>query len=103
MPVPAAAPPIVEEALAAPGRALEGPVREQMEGHFGQNLGAVLLHTDALAAASARAVGAEAYTVGRDVGFGQGRYRPQTSEGMRLLAHELTHTVQQRSAVALRP
>lgn len=55
----------------------------------------VRVHTDAKAAESARAVNALAYTVGRDVVFGAGRYAPATREGQRLLAHELTHVVQQ--------
>ena len=53
------------------------------------------VHTDAKAAESARAVKRLAYTVGRDVVFGAGRYAPGTTEGDRLLAHELTHVVQQ--------
>jgi hypothetical protein len=59
------------------------------------DFGNVRLHTDAKAAESARAVGALAYTVGSDVVFGAGRYAPQTREGSRLIAHELTHVVQQ--------
>ena len=55
------------------------------------------MHTDARAAESALDVGAEAYTVGRDVVFGPGRYSPSTSAGRRLLAHELAHVVQQGS------
>jgi outer membrane protein OmpA-like peptidoglycan-associated protein len=59
------------------------------------NLNDVRVHTDARAAESARAVNARAYTVGRDVVFGQGEYDPQSSSGRRLLAHELAHVVQQ--------
>ena len=58
----------------------------------------VRVHTDARAAESAQAVGALAYTVGRDVIFGAGRYAPQTASGRELLAHELTHVVQQQHA-----
>jgi outer membrane protein OmpA-like peptidoglycan-associated protein len=61
------------------------------------NLNDVRVHTDARAAESARAVNARAYTVGRDVVFGQGEYDPQSSAGRRLLAHELAHVVQQTS------
>lgn len=55
----------------------------------------VRIHTDACAAESARAVNAAAYTVGRDIVFGEGQYQPNTRQGQRLLAHELTHVAQQ--------
>jgi Domain of unknown function (DUF4157) len=67
-----------------------------MEPRFGHDFSKVRVHTDAEAAESAQAVNALAYTVGRDVVFGAGQYAPQTSEGRRLLAHELTHVVQQQ-------
>lgn len=60
----------------------------------------VRLHADPTAAASATALGARAYTAGRDIYFGQGWYAPETREGRRLLAHELTHVVQQREGAA---
>ncbi len=66
-----------------------------MEGRFGTDLGHLRVHTGPQAAASARSVGARAFTVGRDVVFGAGRYAPASAEGRRLLAHELTHVVQQ--------
>jgi hypothetical protein len=66
-----------------------------MEERFGEDFGHVRVHTDARAADSAEAVAARAYTVGRDVVFGAGRYAPETGEGQRLLAHELAHVVQQ--------
>lgn len=53
------------------------------------------VHTDEGAAETAQAVNARAFTVGRDVVFGAGQYQPETNEGRRLLAHELTHLVQQ--------
>jgi hypothetical protein len=71
-----------------------------MEPRFGHDFGRVRVHTNTKAADSARAVNADAYTVGRDVVFGAGRFTPGTSEGRRLLAHELTHVVQQDSAIA---
>jgi peptidoglycan hydrolase-like protein with peptidoglycan-binding domain len=55
----------------------------------------VRLHADARAAESAREVNAKAYTVGHDIVFGEGHYRPETSDGRKLLAHELAHTIQQ--------
>jgi hypothetical protein len=66
-----------------------------MEARFGHDFGRVRVHTDTRAAESARAVNALAYTVGRDVVFGAGRYTPETGEGERLVAHELAHVVQQ--------
>ncbi len=66
-----------------------------MEPRFGHDFSQVRIHTDERAAETARAVNALAYTVGRDVVFGAGQYAPQTDEGRRLLAHELTHVVQQ--------
>lgn len=93
-----AAPPAVHAALNAPGHPLSGADRTAMEGRFGQDFRHVRVHTDAQAAASARAINARAYTVGRDVVFGEGQYAPGTHAGRRLLAHELTHVVQQRAA-----
>jgi hypothetical protein len=66
-----------------------------MEPRFGHDFSRVRVHTDAKAAASAMAVNALAYTVGHNVVFGTGQYRPTTLEGRKLLAHELTHVVQQ--------
>jgi hypothetical protein len=71
-----------------------------MEARFGHDFSTVRVHTDGRAAESARGVNANAYTVGSDVVFGSGTYRPGTFEGNRLLAHELAHTVQQRGATA---
>lgn len=77
------------------GQPLEPLVRAEMQSRLGQDLSLVWIHADAQAAASARAMGAAAYTVGRDVYFAAGRYAPQTEPGRRLLAHELTHHLQQ--------
>ena len=92
---PAVAPPIVHEVLRSPGRPLEPETRSLMENRFGHDFGHVRVHADAQAAESARAVGALAYTVGRDVVFGAGQLAPSSSAGRRLLAHELTHVAQQ--------
>lgn len=70
-------------------------MRHYFEPRFGYDFSQVRVHTDAKAAESARAVNALAFTVGRDVAFGAGQYAPGTTEGKRLLAHELTHVVQQ--------
>jgi hypothetical protein len=92
---PFRAPPLVHEALATPGRPLEAATRDAMEQSFGHDFGRVRVHTDARADASARAVSALAYTVGTDIVFAAGRYSPGTGAGRALLAHELTHVVQQ--------
>ena len=88
------------------GAPLDTSVRARYEPGLGASLADVRIHADEQAAASADALGAEAYTVGRHVVFNAGRYRPDSSEGQRLLAHELTHVVQQRgrtdAAVPLR-
>jgi Domain of unknown function (DUF4157) len=88
-------PPIVHDVLRSSGRPLDVGTRAFMEPRFGHDFSGVRVHTDAKAAQSARAVNAVAYTVGKDVVFGAGQYAPGTSEGRRLIAHELTHTIQQ--------
>ncbi len=87
---------IVHEALSSPGQPLDAGTRAFMEPRFGHDFSQVRVHTDRQAAQSAQAVNALAYTVGRDVVFGEGEYKPETSEGRRLLVHELMHVVQQR-------
>ncbi len=77
------------------GSPLDAETRAFMEPRFGHNFGQVRVHTDEEAAASARTVRALAYTVGRDIVFAAGQYHPGTQSGRRLLAHELTHVVQQ--------
>jgi hypothetical protein len=77
------------------GRPLDGQTRAWFEPRLGHDLGGVRVHTGAQADASAKAIDALAYTVGRDVVFAANRYSPGTHEGRRLLAHELTHVKQQ--------
>ncbi|MBP1468346.1 DUF4157 domain-containing protein, partial [Candidatus Chloroploca sp. M-50] len=89
------APPIVHDVLRSPGQPLDAATRAYMEPRFGRDFGDVRVHTDAQAAESARAVQANAYTVGNHIAFGAGRYTPQSSAGQRLMAHELAHVVQQ--------
>jgi hypothetical protein len=93
-----AVPPIVSEVLRSPGQPLDRQTRAFFEPRFGHDFSRVRVHADANAAASAAAVNALAYTVGRDVAFGAGQYAPETSAGRKLLAHELTHVVQQGSS-----
>jgi hypothetical protein len=88
---------IVNAALDSPGEALDPATRTLMESSFGSDFAGVRVHTDELGAESAAAVRAHAYTSGNDIVFAQGRYAPGTPEGQRLLAHELTHVVQQAS------
>lgn len=78
------------------GRPLTREQRTYFEPRFGADFGQVRLHTDGSADSAARAVGALAYTRGYDIVFRKGEYRPESSAGRRLLAHELTHVVQQR-------
>jgi Domain of unknown function (DUF4157)/L,D-transpeptidase catalytic domain len=92
---PSVVPPIVHEVLNSPGQPLDAGTRAFFEPGFGYDFSNVRAHTNAKAAESARAVNALAYTVGRDVVFGAKQYSPGTNEGRRLLAHELTHVVQQ--------
>jgi hypothetical protein len=89
---------IVDEVLRSPGRPLDTLVRNDMEQRFGHDFSRVRLHTDMLANASARATNAHAYTVGHDIVFGTGRFAPDTAEGIKLIAHELVHVVQQGEA-----
>ena len=77
------------------GQPIPGVLRESMESRFGHDFSGVRVHTDAHASKSAESVDADAYTAGRDIFFGSGQYRPDTNDGRRLLAHELTHVVQQ--------
>jgi hypothetical protein len=91
-----AAPASVDHALASPGRPLEPALRQEMEQRFDQDFSGVRVHTGALAEQSARDVMARAYTVGNDIVFGAGGFASGAQEGRRLIAHELTHVVQQR-------
>jgi hypothetical protein len=87
-------PPLVHGVLRRLGKPLGAAARRLMEPRFGSDFGGVRVHADALAARSAASVNARAYTVGEQIVFGAGEYRPDTAEGQRLLAHELAHVVQ---------
>jgi hypothetical protein len=91
----AAAPPEVHRALASAATPLDSATRAYMEPRFGIDFSHVRVHTDEQAAESARAVHSLAYTVGRDLVFDTGEYAPESTDGRRLLAHELAHVVQQ--------
>ena len=93
--------PDVEAAIAASrsgGHPLERNVAERLEPSLGESLADVRVHTGEGAAALARAVEARAFTVGPDIFFARGEYRPGTPAGDRLVAHEVTHALQQRGA-----
>jgi Domain of unknown function (DUF4157) len=89
------APPIISDVLRSSGQPLDATTRTYFEPRFGHDFSGVRVHTNAEAAESVRSVGARAYTVGRDVVFGAGQYQPHSFGGRRLIAHELTHVVQQ--------
>ena len=80
------------------GEKLPDSEREFFESRMGHDFGDVRIHTGSEAAQVSRDVNAKAFTIGRDVVFGEGEYKPGTPEGRRLMAHELTHTVQQGAA-----
>lgn len=90
-----AVPRIVHNVLRSPGQPLDATNRAYFESRFGHDFSGVRVHADAKAAESARAVNALAYTVGRDVVFGEGQYVPASASGRRLLIHELSHVLQQ--------
>jgi hypothetical protein len=79
------------------GSPLDDSTRGFMESRFGHDFGDVRIHNDSRASDSALAVNAQAYTVGNDIVFQSDRYQPHSSEGQQMIAHELTHVVQQRS------
>ena len=92
------APSVVHDVVRSSGSPLDSATRSYMEPRFGHDFSHVRIHTDDRAAESARSVNAVAYAVGSHVVFDRGRYAPASPEGRRLIAHELTHVVQQRSA-----
>ncbi|MFF1258754.1 MULTISPECIES: DUF4157 domain-containing protein [unclassified Streptomyces] len=83
------------DASSSDGHVLDPSLRAEMESHLGADLSGVRLHTSPAATASANALRARAYAVGQDIVFGPGEYRPEHTAGRALIAHELTHTVQQ--------
>jgi hypothetical protein len=91
-------PPIVNEVLNSPGNQLDSSTRSFFNLRFGCDFSRVRVHTDVKAAESAGALNAQAYTVGSDIVFGSNFYSPHTRYGQYLLAHELSHVVQQSAA-----
>jgi hypothetical protein len=89
------APPLVYQVLQSAGQSLDHRTRASMESQFGHDFSQVRIHADARAAESAQAVNALAYTVGNDIVFADGQYEPGAAQGQKVLAHELTHVIQQ--------
>lgn len=83
------------------GHGLDDSTSSFMKERFGYDFSHVRLHTDSYAARKSNELNAEAFTIGRDVFFNAGRYNPSSMDGKSLLAHELTHVVQQKSAHSL--
>jgi hypothetical protein len=96
----AAAPASVDRALVSGGKPLEPTLQREMEQRFGWDFSQVRVHLGPAAEQSAREVNARAYTVGQSLVFGANEFNPETRQGRRLLAHELTHVVQQTGAYA---
>jgi hypothetical protein len=91
------APPIVHEVVRSPGQPLDAATRSFFEPRFGHDFSKVQVHTDRMAMQAARSVSAQAFTCGQHLVFDEGRYRPAIQSGRQLLAHELTHTLQQNA------
>lgn len=81
------------------GQKMEKSTQNEMESGFGTNFSNVTIHTDSNAVQMSEELGAHAFTHGNDVYFNNGKYNPNTKEGKHLLAHELTHTVQQTGMI----
>lgn len=77
-------------------QSLPQSLQHQFETQFGQDFSEVRVHQDSQATVAARAVGARAFTIGNNIFFAHGEYNPHSSSGKELIAHELTHVVQQR-------
>ena len=100
---PESAPAAVESHVATMstgGEALPPALRVSLEPRFGYDFGAVRVHSTSEAAGAAMSLGARAFTVGDHIFFGPGEYRPESATGQRLIAHELTHTIQQQPVAA---
>lgn len=96
------APPIVSEVVSSGGKPMNKDVRGFMEYRFGADFSHVQIHEDDKAQRSASAISAEAYTYGSHIVFARGKYEPESHRGQHLLAHELTHVLQQDKTVKRR-
>ena len=93
----------VRSAIESPGQALDHETRSLMESRFHHDFSSVRVHTGARAEESTSALQANAYALGRNIVFAHGRYNPASADGLHLMAHELAHVVQQKSAPAPGP
>jgi len=100
---PTTVPPVVHDVLRSPGQPLDQQTRALFEPRFGHDFSKVRMHNDAKAAESARAVNALAYTSGSDIVFSATQYQPACNSGRSLLAHELTHVIQQTQSSSAKP
>jgi hypothetical protein len=89
--------PVLDVVNGGGGSSLDNDTKADMEGRFGTSFGDVRVHTGGSAHDSAKSVNAQAYTVGSNIVFQDGKYDPGSDSGKHMLAHELTHVVQQRS------
>lgn len=87
----------VHRVLSSPGRPLEPALRQDMERRFSYDFSQIRVYTDSAAAESAQEIDAHAYTMGQKIIFGAAQYAPHSTIGRRLIAHELTHTIQQEA------
>ena len=85
------------------GRQMPEGLRNMMESGFGRDFSQVRLHTDSEAASMSSSIHAKAFTLGNDIYFNRGQFSPETSEGQRLVAHELTHVVQGNKIIKRKP
>jgi hypothetical protein len=102
----AGVPSVVHEVLRSPGQQLDATTRAFMEPRFGHDFSRIRIHSDSPAATAAAALGAQAFTVGHHIAFARERFVPGTAASRRLMAHELTHTIQQAAItpyIALKP
>ncbi|MGB7202814.1 MAG: DUF4157 domain-containing protein [Pyrinomonadaceae bacterium] len=100
-PPPGDTPPSIRNVINSGGRPLDLETRKFFEPRFGHDLSSVRIHTDSTAGQSARSIDARAYTLGSNIVFGSGEYKPESESGKQLIAHELAHTVQQQEDTGL--
>ena len=93
--VPSQGPAHVQSVIGSGGQPLDFQTRNFFESRLGYDLSSIRIHTGSTADHSARAIDARAYTLGNNIVFGSGEYKPETESGKRLIAHELAHTTQQ--------
>src|SRR5680860_865035 len=96
------APSIVSEVVSSPGQSMDKGTQITMENSFGTDFSSVRIHNDDRAQSSAKTISAQAYTYGSHIVFGRGKYEPHTPSGKHLLAHELTHVMQQGADIRRR-